>query len=93
MPEIERHYLWSSAQGLNVVAIDLEESHDVALNFFKTQRLTFPVVLGGSDAFDAFEIRSIPTSVFVDSSGIVRYVFIGQMSSDEMDQALKTILD
>ncbi|MBV8282233.1 MAG: TlpA family protein disulfide reductase [Candidatus Eremiobacteraeota bacterium] len=93
MPAIEREYAANAGRGLVVVGVDLFETSDDARAFADGRGLTFPVVVGGHKAYDAYGINGIPTSVFVDSSGVVRAVFTGEMRGDEMDQAIKAILN
>jgi cytochrome c biogenesis protein CcmG, thiol:disulfide interchange protein DsbE len=92
MTQIERRYVRYQGVGLIVVGVDEQESHSQIASFAQTLRLTFPIVFDDGSAADAYQVRGLPMSVFVDSRGVVQETFAGAMSDDDMDRALGTIL-
>ena len=91
MPEIERRYLSHKNDGLQVVGADQQETADLVRNFARAYGLTFPLVIDQGDGALAYGVTALPTSVFIDSNGIVRAIYRGQMSPGEMDDAVKSI--
>lgn len=92
LPEIERRYTKFQTSGLVVLGIDQEESSDAVTPFVKLYALTYPVTIDTGPAADMFKIHVIPMSIFVDGSGTVRSIRIGQMQPDAMDEAIFSIL-
>ena len=92
IPQIERLYRAHTHEGLRVIGIDQQESVGAVRKFARTYGVTFSLAADTGEGALAYDIGSIPTSVFIDSSGRVRVIYRGQMSSPEMAEALKTIL-
>ena len=92
LPEIERRYKARAARGLVVYGVDQQESAVAVESFTRHFGVTYPIAIDPGDAALAFNLHTIPLSVFVDARGVVRFIRIGQMQPAEMDDALKTIL-
>jgi peroxiredoxin len=92
LPQIEQRYKSHRAMGLVVYGVDQQEDAVGVRSFTAHYGVTYPIAIDPGAAAFAFNIHTIPLSVFVDSTGIVRYISIGQMQPAEMDEALKTIL-
>jgi peroxiredoxin len=92
LPEIERRYKARGANGLVVFGVDQQESPVAVESFTKHFGVTYPIAIDPGGAAVAFDLHTIPLSVFVDPHGVVRYIRIGQMQPADMDDALKTIL-
>jgi thiol-disulfide isomerase/thioredoxin len=92
LPDIERDYEKYKTSGLVVLGIDQEESSDAVTPFVKRFALTYPVTIDTGPAAQLFNIHVIPMSIFIDGSGTVRSIHIGQMQPDAMDVAIRAIL-
>ena len=92
LPEIERRYKARAASGLVVFGVDQQESTIAVESFTKHFGVTYPIAIDPGGAALAFNLHTIPLSVFVDANGVVRFIRIGQMQPAEMDDALKSIL-
>jgi peroxiredoxin len=92
LPEIERRYKKFETSGLVVLGIDQEESSDAVTPFVKRYALQYPITIDTGPAADLFKIHVIPMSIFVDGSGTVRSIRVGQMQPDAMDEAIFSIL-
>ncbi|HZV78267.1 MAG TPA: TlpA disulfide reductase family protein [Candidatus Binatus sp.] len=92
LPQIEQRYKSQKADGLVVYGVDQQEQAIAVKSFTAHFGLTYPIAIDPGVAALAFDIHTIPLSLFVDSTGIVRYISIGQMQPAEMDEALRTIL-
>jgi thiol-disulfide isomerase/thioredoxin len=93
MPEIidaQRRYADS---GLAVIAVNAMEDRDTAAGFVREFGMEFPSALDfrGEVAL-AFRATGLPTSYFIDRDGVIRAVFFGPLSSEQMDEQLKKIL-
>ena len=92
LPEIERRYEVDKGAGLVVLGLDQQEFPKAVRAFADRFGLTYPITIDEGAAAVTFQARTIPLSVFVDASGTVRVIRIGQMAPDAMDVALRSIL-
>ena len=96
MPVIQKMYEEYKGQGFTVLAIDMTFQDDAAAvqPFVEEYRLTFPVLLEPSGATARqYELRSLPTSFFIDRQGVIREVVIGgPMSEALLRTRIETIL-
>jgi cytochrome c biogenesis protein CcmG, thiol:disulfide interchange protein DsbE len=80
MPAIEAAYAQYHEQGFAVLAVNLQEDPGAVAAFMEEHRLTFPALLDSDGAVSAnYQARVMPSSFFVDRSGVVRAVYRGPM--------------
>jgi peroxiredoxin len=95
-PELVRVQAEHAQSGLRVVAVngrDQEESIDDVERFVSAFAVTFPVALDKRGSVRrAYRIVGQPTTVFIDSSGVVRKVHVGLIERDELDKGIALIL-
>jgi peroxiredoxin len=93
LPEIERRYQAERARDLVVLGVDQQEKAAQVRPFIGRFGLRYPVVIdeSGHGAM-TYDLTALPTSVFIDRAGIVRFIQIGEMTPPLMDAALKKIL-
>jgi thiol-disulfide isomerase/thioredoxin len=91
-PALEREYVAQKAHGLIVVGIDEQESAAAVRSFVRRFGTTYPMVIDSGPAEAAYHAQIIPLSVFVDGSGTVRRIYIGQMQAARMDDAIALIV-
>lgn len=97
MPEIVRAYKEHRDDGLEVVAIDLQENADVVREFADEYGMEFHVAIDRTgQVATAWRIggpvEGIPSSYFIDSNGVVRGRYFGPMTEEELASQLKAIL-
>ncbi len=95
MRDIVAVYARHKADGLIVLGIDLTDQERMKdVRTFVTQlQLTFPIALDERGRTrDSYLLRGIPTSVFIDSIGIVRLVHRGPITTAAMQRGLSLIL-
>lgn len=95
MPEIVAAYSAHRATGLEVLAVNLtdQESRSDVRRFVAEMGMTFPVLLDERGRVRrAYRLRGVPTSVFVDTAGIVRVIHPGPLTSEALAQGLDSIL-
>lgn len=95
MSDIVATYNAHQAQGLRVLAVNLtdqERLKDVR-EFVHELQLPFPVLLDQKGkARKSYELRGVPTSVFIDARGIVRLVNPGPITTETIQRGLAEIL-
>ena len=69
---MQKLYEKPKPEGLEILAVDLQESAGVVQSFVKRYQLTFPVALDSSDQIGVpYGARSIPTTYIIDREGNV----------------------
>ena len=94
MPFIQEVYEEWSGQGLVVLAINKGESLSTVKDFMQSYNLSFPALLD-INQYVALEynIRSIPTTFFIDKDGIIQAIKVGPfLSKAEIENSLSKII-
>jgi cytochrome c biogenesis protein CcmG, thiol:disulfide interchange protein DsbE len=80
MPAMQRIYQDYAGEGFEILAVNTTFQDDPAraLAFAQELKLTFPILwdLDGSVS-NLYQVRGMPTSFFVDGSGVIQEVIIG----------------
>ncbi len=97
MPAIVEAYDANAAAGFVVVGVDLQENNDAIRAFANDFGMTFPIVIDrtgevGQTWHIGGPIQGIPSSYFIDGSGIVRARQFGPMSAQMIAHDLTTIM-
>lgn len=80
MQTIETVYKEYKEQGFTVLAVNMTYQDDPAavMPFVEQQALTFPILLDTTgDMGRAYQLRSLPSSYFIDREGVIKEVVIG----------------
>lgn len=80
MQTIEKIYNEYKDEGFTVLAVNMTYQDDplAVMPFVNEQDLTFPILLDETgEMANAYQLRSLPSSFFVDRSGIIKEVVIG----------------
>lgn len=91
-PDIEATYEKFKAQGVVVLSISISEDSATVRDYGQRIGLTFPMVADPDTSIaSAYRVNGIPAHFFIDSSGILRSVKTGGLSTDQMDAATKAL--
>ncbi|WP_139905776.1 TlpA disulfide reductase family protein [Clostridium thermarum] len=92
MPDIEKLYQETKDSDLVILAVNLGEDKDTVTAFADKNNYNFRILLDSAEtvAID-YQIRSIPTSYFIDEEGYVRAGKIGLMTLEEMKQYVELL--
>jgi cytochrome c biogenesis protein CcmG, thiol:disulfide interchange protein DsbE len=95
MPLLAARWRAHQSAGLEVLAVnstDQERGKDVR-RFVERLALPFPILLDERGRMrERYALTTLPTTVFVDSAGVVRAVHAGALSPEQLDRALTLIL-
>lgn len=92
MPRFEKTYKTWKDKGLEIVAINLKESRDVAEEFMKKNGYSFTTLLDeDGEASDEFQVFGLPTTFFIDREGIIRYSHMGKVTPEILLAGLEAI--
>jgi len=87
MPAIQKMYDEYKDQGLVVLAINMTYQDNAAavLPFTQEYKLTFPILIDDTgDVGDKYELRSLPSSFFINRDGFIQEVVIGGPMSEAL---------
>ena len=94
MQWIKKMYAENGKSGLSMLGVGIQDSSTGLAQFAKLHKIEFPVITeeGPSLARDA-GVEITPTTVFVDSGGIIRYVHVGKIERyEQITEGLNEIL-
>ena len=83
MPAIQKVYEEYQGQGLVVLGINstVQDELSAVAPFIVDYGLTFPILLDETGQVSSmYQLRSLPSSYFIDRAGVIRYVVSGPMS-------------
>ena len=96
MPDLVRAYQAHKDEGLVILGINLtfQDSIPEVQAFVDEFKMTFPVLLDetGEVALDLYQMRGLPTSIFVDRDGLIARIRIGAMTGEQIDEFVEDIL-
>ncbi len=87
MPFIEKMYQEYKEQGFIVLAVDMTYQDDpfAVVPFIQEYGLTFPILLEKTgDVAATYQLRSLPSSYFINRDGIINEVVIGGPMSEAL---------
>lgn len=91
-PDIEAAYEKYRSQGLQVVAMYIQDNTPTIRDYIKRLGLTFPIVDDADSRLaSSYRIVGIPSHFFIDSSGILRVMRISSLDPSTIEESLKEI--
>ena len=95
MPSMQRMYEKLGGQGLEILAVDLQEGKDQVQSFARELGLRFPILLDSTGVVGAqYNARAIPTTYLFDRKGFIfaRAVGAREWDTPEMLETFRRIL-
>ena len=94
MPDIQQVYT-EKGQQVRFLAVNLtgtEKSVQGVREFLSAGGYTFPVLLDEDNAVaEQYQVRAIPTSIFIDAAGVITYRYAGAMNKEKLEAALEKL--
>lgn len=95
-PALESAYRRHHDAGLEVLAVNQtsQETREAAVRrFIAAFPVSFPVLLDKTgSSYRAWRLIGLPTTVFIDSAGVIRQINWGPLPAGELNRGLATIL-
>jgi peroxiredoxin len=83
MPSFQRFYDRFKGEGLEIIAVNVQDTEAVARDYIKKNRHTFPVLLDATSSVTGmYGIRGFPTTFIVDQEGYLRAMLVGGLDWD-----------
>ena len=95
LPWADALYQELKDQGFTVLAINLDEEQEMAMEFLQEVPLSFPVLYDGTGTVPPqYQVVGMPTSYIVDRDGKLRAVHTGfnPASADQVADAIRTLI-
>ncbi len=97
MPALQRVYQENQERGLEVLAVNMTAQDSLAdvEAFVQEFNLTFPVLLDtGGEVGNAYLMRALPTTFFIDREGVIQRVIVGgPMSEITLQSTVEQLLE
>jgi thiol-disulfide isomerase/thioredoxin len=94
MPDLDAlHREYGANHEFMVLAVNVQEKPEVVRAFAEAKGLALTVGIDEQGAISAgqFKVRSLPTSVIIDRTGVVRSSWLGQLTKDQMLARLSAV--
>ncbi|NEU31045.1 thiol-disulfide oxidoreductase ResA [bacterium LRH843] len=92
MPVMEELYPTYKEQGVEIVAVNVNEPALTVDRFVKRYDLTFPIAIDkGMNVSDAYGISPLPTTVLIDEHGTIVHVHTGGMTEKMVQDFMERI--
>ncbi|MBI2782251.1 MAG: TlpA family protein disulfide reductase [Chloroflexi bacterium] len=91
-PDLRAAYEAHKAEGLVLLAIDIQEPIATVRDFYAKYALTYDIGLDPTGAVLAtYNVFGLPTHYFVDRSGVIRDRYFGPLTRKQMDEKVALI--
>jgi len=93
MSDLNALYLDSQSKQLVVLSVNTDDSNrSAAEQFVREKKLAFLILWDENNAVNRqYNIRGLPTSFFIDATGVIRAVVVGAMSRETMNAKVALI--
>jgi peroxiredoxin len=89
LPDIQALYEEKQSAGLEVLAVNYDESSEVAAAYFDDVGLELPMVLDHEgDVYDQYRLQGLPDSFFIDRDGNIAAIQYGFLTEERMRELL-----
>lgn len=97
MPELVAAYAQYRDEGLEIIAVNLQETNGRVLEFAEEFGIEFPIVIDrDGELKDVWRlggpVDGIPTSYFLDETGVVRDLVLGPLTEDGLTERVELLL-
>ncbi len=92
MPDLQRVYQARRAEGLRVLAVNVDEPPEVFLPWAAARGLTFDLLPDPGRAIQMlYQLRGVPQTILVDADGVIREIFYGLVNMDRLRSRLDAL--
>lgn len=79
-------------RGLVIIGLDDNEISDRAEGFRDQYKVPFAIVIANQKLLDSYGVIALPVHVFIDRKGNIKIYRLGEMSNQEIESGIKSIL-
>ncbi len=93
MPELQAFYDDRHPKGLEIIAIDIQESAEEVARYRQSLGIAFPTVLDADGTVTRrYQIRGVPTTFFVDADGTIQDLNTGPLNRRALERRLNIMM-
>jgi len=94
LPALQNAYT-TYGDKIGFIAVDVKEDTDTVTSFIESMNLSFPIVLdpNGEISNVTYEVRGIPTTIFIDANGVVAARHVGPLDEATIGEYLAPLLE
>jgi cytochrome c biogenesis protein CcmG/thiol:disulfide interchange protein DsbE len=100
MPLLDLAHQTYQTQGINVIGISVGESEETVRNYIDSTGITYPIWINGNEntgdqtqeIFDLYAGVGLPTTIFADSQGVIRKLYVGELSQGFIDSEVAKLI-
>lgn len=93
MPEFQSYYDKHKDQGFQVVAVEAGQPEAEVRQFVERVNINFVVLLDPENkSLETFQQRSLPNTFIIDRTGQLRYVWVGAIDEETLEQYVTPLL-
>jgi peroxiredoxin len=76
------------------LGINQAESAETVAKFGQTTHVTYPLLVDEESTINQqYSVSNLPTTIFVDGSGVIREVFVGTMNQAVLENKINGLLE
>ena len=91
MPYMNNQYQKYKDQGVQILAVNVNESALAVQNFVDRHELTFPVMIDKGEVQSAYGVGNLPATLLIDKNGEVIDIITGSMSEQTIQKHMERI--
>ncbi|MDQ0159956.1 redoxin domain-containing protein [Alkalibacillus salilacus] len=93
MPVIQKVYDYYEEDGLEVIAINVDESEDTITNFLgEIPEIDFPILLNDGQVMEDYMVMGLPTTYFINPDGSMEDHYVGELHEEQLHVLVNEIL-
>lgn len=94
LPELESFYRAQQTNGVVVIGASTDESGVSAVApFVAARKLTYPVLLAGTNVQESFAVSALPTTIIIGRDGRVAARYLGSLTEAELTRAVTPLVN
>lgn len=91
-PYINQFQKEFASQGLQIVGVDELENRSKAQQFVDKYKLVYPALVDNGTLQSQYRVNGLPVHVFIDRSGVIEKIVVGEMSKTQIVSDIRAIL-
>ena len=91
-PYINQFQKEFASQGLQIVGVDELENRSKAQQFVDKYKLVYPALVDNGTLQSQYSVNGLPVHVFIDRSGVIKKIVVGEMSKAQIVSDIRAIL-
>ena len=91
-PDINQFQKEFASKGLQIVGVDELENRSKAQQFVDKYKLIYPALVDNGTLQSQYSVNGLPVHVFIDRSGVIKKIVVGEMSKTQIASDIRAIL-